>query len=160
MDHQNVIWQADFLKNFFSQWLHCSGKQGRVASGRWYGVSGGARYSWFRVFVYLYNVVVYFLLGKTNLVAEAPSEGDKWKKGSEGNFTNMPSSTIRLSSTIPYLLFSSTSYSSSSSPFFSSSYSSCSSSFRRFFKPPGPPSFPAWTCRTGTGLLLPQVPKY
>ena len=26
--------------------------------------------------------------------------------------------------------------------------------------PPDPPSSPAATCRTGTGLLLPKVPKY
>jgi hypothetical protein len=52
------------------------------------------------------------------------------------------------------------SYSSSSSSFFSSSPFSCSSSLRRFGKPPGPPSSPTGTCRTGTGLLLPQVPKY
>ena len=31
---------------------------------------------------------------------------------------------------------------------------------RRFGKPPGPPSSPSETCRTGTDLLLPQIPKY
>ena len=31
---------------------------------------------------------------------------------------------------------------------------------RRFGKPPGPPSSPAGTCRTGTNILLPQVSKY
>ena len=30
----------------------------------------------------------------------------------------------------------------------------------RFGKPPGPPSSLAGTCRTGTGILLPQVSKY
>ena len=64
-------------------------------------------------------------------------------KGTEGNFTNMPSSTTRLSSTIPYLLFPSISYLLSSS--------SCSSSWRRFGKPPGPPFSPEGSCRTGTG---------
>ena len=35
MDHQHVLRQAGFfLKKFLPQWLHCSGKQGRVASGR------------------------------------------------------------------------------------------------------------------------------
>ena len=62
-----------------------------------------------------------------------------------------------LSSTIPYLLFPSISY---SSFFFSSSSSSCSSSLRRFGEPPGTASTPAGTCRTGTGLLLPQFSKY
>ena len=80
-------------------------------------------------------------------------------KGTGGYFTNMPSSTTRLSSIIPYLLLPSISYSSSSSsPFFSSS-SSCSS-LRRFGKHPAPSSFHAETCRTGTSLLLPKVPKY
>ena len=73
-------------------------------------------------------------------------------KGTRGNLTNMPSSTTRLSSTIPYLLFPSISYSSSSSSFFSSSSSSCSSSLRRFHKPRDPPPSPAGTCKTGTGF--------
>ena len=77
-----------------------------------------------------------------------------------GEFTHMTSSTTRLSSIIPYLLFPSISYSSSSSSLFSSSSSSCSSYLRRFWKPPVPPSSPAGTCRTDTGLLLPQVQKY
>ena len=81
-------------------------------------------------------------------------------KGTEGNLTNMPSSTTRLSSAIPYLLFPSISYSSSLFSFFSSSSSSCSYYLRRFGKPPDPPSSPAWTYKTCTGLLLPQVPKY
>ena len=34
MDHQHVLRKAVFLKKFLPQWLHCSGKQGRVASGR------------------------------------------------------------------------------------------------------------------------------
>ena len=34
MDHQHVLRQAVFcLKKFLPQWLHCSCKQGRVASG-------------------------------------------------------------------------------------------------------------------------------
>ena len=33
MDHQHVLRQAVFYK-FLPQWLHSSGKQGRVASGR------------------------------------------------------------------------------------------------------------------------------
>ena len=32
MDHQHVLRQAVFYK-FLPQWLHCSGKQGRVVSG-------------------------------------------------------------------------------------------------------------------------------
>ena len=47
-----------FFFKFMPQWLHCFGKQGRVASGRWSGASGGPRNSCFWVFVYLYNVVV------------------------------------------------------------------------------------------------------
>ena len=50
----------------------------------------------------------------------------KWTKG---NLTKIPSSTTRLSSTIPYLLFS-ISYSSSSSSFFLSTSCSCSFSLR------------------------------
>ena len=34
MDHQDVLMQDVFLNKFLPQWLHCSGKQGRVASGR------------------------------------------------------------------------------------------------------------------------------
>ena len=34
MDHQHVLRQAVFLKEVLATWLHCSGKQGRVASGR------------------------------------------------------------------------------------------------------------------------------
>ena len=49
MDHQMCLDRL-FFKKFLPQWLHCSGKQGRVASGR---LSGAC---W--VFVYLYNVVV------------------------------------------------------------------------------------------------------
>ena len=87
---------------------------------------------------------------------------EKSGKRNRGEFDQhtIPSSTTRLSFTIPYLLFHSISYSSSSLSFFSSSSSSCSSSLRMFGKPPGPPSSPARTCRIGTGLLLPQVPKY
>ena len=59
--------------------------------------------------------------------------------------------------TKPYLFFPSISYSTSSSSFVSSPSSSCSSSLRRFEKPPGPPSSPAGTCKTGTGL--PPPPK-
>ena len=33
----------DFLEKFLPQWLHCFGKQGRVASGRWSGASGVTR---------------------------------------------------------------------------------------------------------------------
>ena len=33
MDHQHVLRQAVFFWKFLPQWLHCSGKQGRVASG-------------------------------------------------------------------------------------------------------------------------------
>ena len=32
MDHQHVLRQAGFLKDFLPQWLHCSGKQGMGAS--------------------------------------------------------------------------------------------------------------------------------
>ena len=32
--HQHVLRQAVFLKKLLAQWLRCSGKQGRVASGR------------------------------------------------------------------------------------------------------------------------------
>ena len=83
----------------------------------------------------------------------------KETKGTEGNLTNMPSSTTRLSSTIPYLLFPSISYSSSSSSFFSSSSSYCILLFKEVWKA-SRPSSPAGTCRTGAGLLLLQVPKY
>ena len=34
MDHQHVLRQAFLLLKFLPQRLHCSGKQGRVASGR------------------------------------------------------------------------------------------------------------------------------
>ena len=34
MDHQHVLRKLDFLEKFLTQWLHCSGKQGKVASGR------------------------------------------------------------------------------------------------------------------------------
>ena len=34
MDFQHVLRQAVFFKKFLPQWLHCSGKQGRGASGR------------------------------------------------------------------------------------------------------------------------------
>ena len=34
MDQQHVLTQAVLLKKFLQQWLHCSGNQGRVASGR------------------------------------------------------------------------------------------------------------------------------
>ena len=58
------------------------------------------------------------------------------------------------------------SYSLSSSSFFSSSSSSFYSSFRRLWRPPGPPSSLAGTCKTGTGmsvyrpdLLLPSGSK-
>ena len=34
MDHQHELREPFFLKKFLPQWLHCSGKQGRVASGR------------------------------------------------------------------------------------------------------------------------------
>ena len=92
------------------------------------------------------------------------SRSCKWRRqvanGTKENFTNMPFSATRLSFAIPYLLFPSISYSSSSSSFFFSSSSLCTSFLRRFGKPTGPPSSPAGTCRTGTGLLLPQVPKY
>ena len=142
---------------FLPQWLHCSGKQGRVASESWYGASGAPDNSWCWGFVYLYNVVVQLLLGEKNLEAGAAGE---WDKGTKGNFTNIPSSTTRLSSITLYLLFPSISYLSSSSSFFSSSSSSCSSYLRRFGKPPGPASSPAGTFRTGTGVLFPQVPKY
>ena len=33
MDHQHVLDRLDFLEKFLLQWLQCSGKQGRVASG-------------------------------------------------------------------------------------------------------------------------------
>ena len=92
------------------------------------------------------------------------SRNCRWRiqvaKGTEGNFTNMTSSTTRLSSTIPYLLFHSISYSWSSLSFFSSSSSFCSSSLRMFGKPPGLPSSPAGTFRTGSGLLHPKVQIY
>ena len=74
-------------------------------------------------------------------------------KGTEGNLTNTPSSTNRLSSIIHYLLFPSITYTLLSSSFFSSSSSSCSFSLMRFGKPKGPTFSPAGTCRTGTGLL-------
>ena len=102
-------------------------------------------------------------------------------KGTNGKLTIMPSSTTRLSyissssllfpsisfSFLSFSFFSSSSSSFSSSFFsfsslyssFSSLYSSFSSSFRKFGRPLGPPSWPAWTCRTGayrSGLLLPQ----
>ena len=34
MDHQHVLRQAVLFRKFLKQWFHCSGKQGRVASGR------------------------------------------------------------------------------------------------------------------------------
>ena len=49
---------------FLPQWFHCSGKQGRVASGRGSSASGGPRF-----------------LGEKNLEAGAAGEGDKWQKG-------------------------------------------------------------------------------
>ena len=64
--------------------------------------------------------------------------GVPWQKGPRVFFTNMPSSTTRLSSTIPYLLFPSISYSSSSSSFFFSSSSSSSCSFKEVWKASSP----------------------
>ena len=67
-----------FLKKFLPQWWHCSGKQGRVASGRQSGASGGPKNSWFWVStMWLFN----FILVKKNLEAGAAGEGDKWQKG-------------------------------------------------------------------------------
>ena len=44
MDHQHVFWQARlFFENILPLWLHCSGKQGRVASGRGSCASGVTR---------------------------------------------------------------------------------------------------------------------
>ena len=54
----------------------------------------------------------------------------KETNGKKDQHTNIPSSTTRLSS------------------------------LRRFGKLSGPSSSPAGTCRPGTGLLLPQFPKY
>ena len=43
MDHKHVLRQAVYFKKFLPQWLYCSGKQGRVASSRRSGASGGPR---------------------------------------------------------------------------------------------------------------------
>ena len=80
MDHQHAFRQpVIFFKKFLSQWLHCSGKLGRVVNGSWSGASGGPRNSWFWVFVYLFNVSLQ--CGEKNLEAGAAGEGDKWQKG-------------------------------------------------------------------------------
>ena len=159
MDYQHVLRQAVFLKKFLPQWLHCSGKQERVASGRWSGASGNPR-----KFMML-GLCVFLQYGcLTSSWSKEPwSRSCRWRrqvaKGTEGNLTNMTFYTTRLSSTIPYLLFPSISYSSSSSSFFSSSSSSWSSPLRRFGKPPGPPSSPAWTCRPGQ-VLASSSPRF
>ena len=145
-----------FFKKFLPQWLHCS----------WQTEKGG---EW-QVIWCLRRPQKFMIVGlqcsclTSSWWKEPWSRSCRWRrqvaKGTQKG-PNMPSSTTRLSSTIPYLLFPSISYSSSSSSFFSSSSSSSSSSLlRRSGKPPGPPSFQAGTYRTGTGLLLPKVPKY
>ena len=58
MDHQHVLRQAVFFLKFLQQWLHCSGNQGRVVSGRCAGASGGPDHSWCWVCLYLFNGVV------------------------------------------------------------------------------------------------------
>ena len=98
-----------------------------------------------------------FFLVKRTLKQELQVKETSGKKD-QGEFDQHGST--RPSSTIPYLLFPSISYSTSERSFFSSSSSCCSSSLRRFGKPPGPPYSPAGTCRTGTGLLLPKLQKY
>ena len=77
---------------------------------------------------------------------------EKSGKGFKGNLSIMPSSTTKRSCiSSSSLLLHSICYSSSSSSFFSSSSSSFSS-FSRIEWPPSPPSSPAGTCRTGTGV--------
>ena len=83
------------------------------------------------------------------------------------NLAIMPSSTTSLSCiSSSSLLLPPISSSSSSPTFFSYPPSSFFLYFMRLGKPPGPPSSPAGTWKTGTGisayrsgLLLPQVPK-
>ena len=123
------------------EWRH----QCTVIALFWQAWKGGSRY--FMILglcVFLHSGWLTSSWWKEPL-AGAAGEGDKWQKGQKGNLTNMPSSTTRLSSTVPYLLFPSISYSTLSSSSFSSSSSSCYSSLRMFGNPPGPPSSPAGT---------------
>ena len=151
MDHQHVLRQAVFLKKFMPQWLHCSGKQGRGASGRWSGASGGPISSWFWVFVYLYTVVVWLLLGEKNLETGAACEGDKWQKGPREIFHHqtvlhytlpplplhlLPITMILILLLLILLLL---------------------LLFKEVWKATRPSLL---SCKKGTGLLLPQVPKY
>ena len=66
--------RMDFLENFLPHWLHCSGKQVRVASGRWYGASGVTRI-WLFV-MWWFN---FFLLERT-----LKQELQKWPKEPRG----------------------------------------------------------------------------
>ena len=58
---------------FLPEWLHCSGKQGGVASGRWSGALGITRYLWCWVFMWLFN---FFLLERT-----MKQELQEWQQG-------------------------------------------------------------------------------
>ena len=98
--------------------------------------------------IWLFN----FFLAERTLKQELQGK-ETSGKGTKGKLTIMPSYTTRLSCiSFSSLLFPSIYSSSSSSSFFSSSSTSFSSSFRRFGRPPGPPSSPAGTFRTGTGI--------
>ena len=99
--------------------------------------------------MYLYNVVGQLLLAGKNLEVGAA----KVAIGTKGNFTIMPFSTTRLSCiSSSSLIFPSISSSLPSSSFFSSPSCSFSPYFMGFGRHPGPPSSPAGTCRTGTGM--------
>ena len=111
------------------------------------------------------GVLVYFLFCYLSLVSLLSPVATQWcgknleagaaklSTGTNGNLTIMPSYTTRLSwISSSSLLFPSISSSSSSSFFFSSPSSSFSPYFRRIGRPPGPPSSPAGTSRTGTGV--------
>ena len=138
MDHKHVLKQDVyfFLKKFLPNWLHISCKHAfgsLCISTMW-----------------LFNL---FLVKRT--LKQELKVNETSGKRDQGKFYQHALLHHRA-----VLHYTSISYSSSSSSFFFSSSSSCFSSLMRFGKPPGPPSSSAGTCRTGAGLLFPQVPKY
>ena len=93
------------------------------------------RNDWFYGHQHMLRQAVFLFLVTVVAVFWQTWKGGKWHviwcKRDRGNLSNMLSSTTRLSSTLPYLLFPSISYASSSSSFFSSSPFSCYTSLRR-----------------------------
>ena len=139
MDHQHVLRQAVFFLEVLATVIALFWQTGK--GGKWPVIWCLRRpkiihdvWSFCMSTMWLFNFF---------LVKEPWSRSGSWRtqvsKGTKVNYTNMPSSITRLSSTIPYLLFPSISYSSLSFSFLSSSSSSCSYSLRRLWKPPGPP---------------------